>query len=80
VGKLTNGDIFDQIPKPGTPGPISFNLQGVIKGWTNGVPELREGGRITLYIPPSLGYGTRAVGSIPANSILVFDITLVNVQ
>ena len=53
-----------------------FMLNGVIPGWTDGIPLIKQGGRIHLYIPPSLGYGNRAVESIPANSILLFDVTL----
>lgn len=75
IGKLTDGTVFDQ-----SSAPIRFGLQQVITGWTNGVPQLREGGRIMLFIPPSLGYGSRAAGSIPPNSILVFDITLADVE
>lgn len=77
VGRLTDGTVFDQTTaqQPN----ISFNLGQLIAGWRNTVPFLRSGGRITLYIPPSLGYGNRAVQGIPANSILIFEITLVNV-
>ncbi|MEY3433469.1 MAG: hypothetical protein RL131_1405, partial [Bacteroidota bacterium] len=42
-----------------------------------GLPLINAGGKIKLYLPPSLGYGSRAVGSIPANSVLIFEITLV---
>lgn len=69
VGKFTNGNIFDQ-------GTASFGLNQVIKGWTNTIPLLKKGGKIRLYIPPSLGYGDKASGPIPANSILIFDVTL----
>jgi FKBP-type peptidyl-prolyl cis-trans isomerase FkpA len=69
VGKLTDGTQFDA-------NTADFMLNGVITGWTDGIPLIKQGGSIHLYIPPSLGYGNRAVGSIPANSILVFDVTL----
>ena len=75
TGKLTNGNVFDQQNSP-----ISILLTDVIPGWTNGVPLLKEGGRIHLYIPPSLGYGNQQAGTIPPNSILIFDVTLVAVQ
>jgi len=74
-GKLTNGTVFDQQTSP-----VSFSLSGLISGWKNGVPQIKEGGRIHLYIPPSLGYGSQQTGTIPPNSILIFDITLVAVQ
>ena len=49
-------------------------------GWQYGIPLVKAGGRIMLYLPPSLGYGAQTVGSIPANSVLIFDITLQSVQ
>lgn len=72
-GTLTNGTSFDQ-------GTIDLGLDQVITGWRDGIPQIAAGGVIHLYIPPSLGYGSSAVGSIPANSILIFDVTLNSVQ
>jgi FKBP-type peptidyl-prolyl cis-trans isomerase FkpA len=73
VGKLTNGNIFDQ-------GNTTFSLREVITGWRNGVPLVRAGGKVRLYIPPSLGYGSTPVGSIPGNSILIFEVGVDAVQ
>lgn len=80
-GYLTDGNVFDQ-----TATPIPFNLMGVIRGWTNGVPLVKEGGRILLFIPPSLGYGNQEVRDrntgalrIPANSVLIFEVDLTTV-
>ena len=56
----------------------TFALGGLILGWQKGIPLIQKGGSINLYIPPSLGYGANATGSIPANSILVFTIQLVD--
>ena len=75
VGKLTNGSIFDQHSSA-----INFSLGGLITSWRAGIPILKEGGRIHLYVPPTLGYGSQQNGTIPPNSILIFDITLVAVQ
>jgi FKBP-type peptidyl-prolyl cis-trans isomerase FkpA len=57
----------------------SFNLGGLIKGWREGLPLIGEGGSMVLYLPPSLGYGDQASGKVPANSILVFYIDLLDV-
>jgi len=73
VGKLTNGTTFDQ-------GTTTLGLDQVITGWRNGIPKIDQGGFIHLYIPQSLGYGASANGPIPANSILVFDVTLNGIQ
>ncbi|HMO60554.1 MAG TPA: FKBP-type peptidyl-prolyl cis-trans isomerase [Ferruginibacter sp.] len=74
-GRLTSGASFDS----NTTG-VSFYLGELINGWKYGIPLIKSGGKITLYLPPSLGYGSTPVGSIPANSILIFDIELVNVS
>jgi FKBP-type peptidyl-prolyl cis-trans isomerase len=76
-GKLTNGNTFDKAENP-----VPFNLSRVITGFKNGVPLIKAGGKIRLYIPPSLGYGPNPTpdGSIPGNSILIFDVTLVGVR
>ena len=74
-GYLTNGTKFDENLTG-----VSFTLGGLILGWQKGIPLIKAGGSINLYIPPSLGYGSNAVGSIPANSILVFNIQLLAVQ
>ena len=72
-GSLTNGSNFGG-------GYFETWLTDVVRGWTNVVPLIKEGGRLTVYIPPSLGYGNQANGPIPANSILIFDISLLAVR
>jgi len=58
--------------------PVTFGLNQVIKGWTDGVPGMRVGGTRRLVIPSELAYGSaRAAANIPPNSDLVFDIELV---
>lgn len=59
--------------------PASFPLGGVIKGWQDGIPGMREGGRRLLIIPPTLGYGATASGPIAANETLIFVVDLVKV-
>ena len=59
--------------------PSSFPLNGVIKGWQEGIPGMREGGRRLLIIPPALGYGATAQGPIAANETLIFVVDLVKV-
>lgn len=70
VGRLTNGDVFDQ------GNGVEFALSKLVIGWQEGIPLIGAGGKIKLYLPPSLAYGSQAVSGIPANSILVFDIDL----
>lgn len=70
-GYLTNGSVFDQTINGATYKNYLYNL---IKGWQIGIPLLKKGGRILLIIPSQLGYGSRAAGSIPANSVLIFEI------
>jgi FKBP-type peptidyl-prolyl cis-trans isomerase len=57
----------------------TFNLSDLIVGWQMGMEKITAGGSITLYIPPSLGYGTNVNGNIPANSYLIFSVQLVQV-
>lgn len=78
-GKLTNGNAFDN-SSPNYPNGIVFRLGNLISGWQIGIPLIKKGGSITLYLPPSLGYGGSSSATIPANSILIFNIELVNVQ
>jgi FKBP-type peptidyl-prolyl cis-trans isomerase FkpA len=81
TGQLTNGKVFDQQSS------FATELANLIDGWQQGVPLINKGGSIWLYIPPSLGYGGQAqkdatTGNIviPAYSILIFDIHLLDVQ
>ncbi|MDF3820563.1 FKBP-type peptidyl-prolyl cis-trans isomerase [Leptospira sp. 96542] len=80
TGKLTNGKVFDSSVDRGE--PFSFQLgQGqVIQGWERGIMGMKEGGKRKLTIPPKYGYGERAVGPIPANSTLIFDVELLKVK
>jgi FKBP-type peptidyl-prolyl cis-trans isomerase FkpA len=75
TGYLLNGTQFDQSPAGGS----TFSLNNVIVGWQQGIPKFKEGGVGRLIIPSVLGYGTQSTGSIPENSVLIFDIELINV-
>ena len=59
---------------------FTSGLNGLITGFQDGVPLIRKGGHILLYIPPTLGYGSANYGTIPGNSNLYFDIRLTDVQ
>jgi FKBP-type peptidyl-prolyl cis-trans isomerase len=76
-GSLLNGEVFDQTKEK----PASFPLGRLIKGWQIGLPLCRVGGKIQLIIPSSLGYGIRSRSSkIPVNSVLVFEIEVVDAK
>lgn len=75
-GYYTNGNVFDQSKPEG----ISFGLQQVIKGWTEGIPFFKEGGSGILLIPAHLGYGSFDYSSIPGGSVLIFDIKVIKVN
>src|SRR5258705_7632941 len=82
-GSLFNGQVFDSTVAGHT---AAFQLCQVIVAWQKGIPLVSEGGDITLYIHPSLGYGSNAVKDsqgniiIPANSYLKFDVHIVDIQ
>ena len=71
-GYFLNGEVFDESPATG----ITFNLQQVIKGWTEGITYFKEGGSGVLLVPAHLGYGSRDFSGIPGGSVLLFDIEL----
>lgn len=75
TGKLLNGNTFDQNSS------YSAALNKLIEGWQIGIPLIKKGGRIKLIIPSSLAYGCNGSGaSIPANSVLYFDVSLIDVK
>jgi FKBP-type peptidyl-prolyl cis-trans isomerase FkpA len=57
----------------------SFILNQLIKGWQLGLPQIKKGGSIKLYIPPSLAYGATGNGIIPGNSNLIYEVSLLDV-
>ena len=78
IGTLTDGTKFDSSFDRGQ--PATFPLDGVIAGWTEGLQYMPVGSEYIFYIPPALGYGSQTTDSIPANSTLVFDVTLISIQ
>ena len=81
TGKLTNGNVFDSSLNPGR-SPLRFTVGAgqVIKGWDDGLIGMKVGGKRKLTIPPSMGYGNRNMGAIPANSTLIFEIDLLSIE
>ena len=79
VGTLLNGTKFDSSYDAGRPFSFRVGAGQVIAGWDQGVPGMKVGGKRRLTIPPSLGYGNQRVGTIPANSTLLFDIDLLSI-
>lgn len=78
TGKLIDGTVFDSSVKRGE--PISFPLNGVIAGWTEGLQLMKEGGKCMLYIPSELAYGDGNNGPIPGGSTLIFEVELLEVN
>jgi FKBP-type peptidyl-prolyl cis-trans isomerase FkpA len=81
-GYLTNDSVFQTSNVP-----FTTALYNTIQGWQEGIPLMQKGGRCTLLIPSALGYGTQGQAAvppstvgIPPNSVLIFDIYLLNFQ
>lgn len=78
-GRLLNGTEFDSSYKRGE--PATFPLNRVIKGWTEGLQLLKEGGKAELYIPSNLAYGAQgAGGAIGPDETLIFEVELVAIK
>lgn len=75
-GYYTNGTIFDQSTDAG----VSFGLNQVIKGWTEGIPHIKTGGSGIFLVPSHLAYGNYDYRGIPGGSVLIFDVKLISVN
>jgi peptidylprolyl isomerase len=79
-GWLINGKVFDESYGRGQPYSFVEGEHRVILGWEQGLFGMKTGGKRRLIIPSAVGYGEQAMGSIPPNSLLVFDVELVGVK
>jgi FKBP-type peptidyl-prolyl cis-trans isomerase FklB len=77
-GTLINGKVFDSSVERNS--PATFPVNGVIKGWQEILVMMPVGSKWKVYIPSVLAYGDKPVGSIPANSILIFEIELISIN
>ncbi len=77
-GTLTNGDVFDSSVERGT--PATFGVTQVIKGWQDILQLMPVGSKWKVYIPSGLAYGSQGRPGIPANSILIFEIELLDIE
>ncbi len=78
TGELINGEVFDSSRERGQ--PVTFGLNQVIPGWTEGLQLMSEGARYKLYIPSDLAYGPGGNQAIGPNEVLVFDVELLAVN
>ena len=77
-GTLLDGSVFDSSVERGE--PISFGLNQVIKGWTEGVQLMVVGEKTRFYIPSNLGYGNKPAGKIGPGALLIFDVELLAIN
>ncbi len=78
TGTLTTGEKFDSSVDRGE--PAEFPVNGVIKGWTEALQLMKVGGKVKLAIPSDLAYGASGRPGIPPNSVLLFDVELLDVK
>jgi len=81
TGKLEDGSVFDSSIERGVPIEFTLGVGQVIKGWDEGIADMKVGEKRQLIIPPDLGYGPNGYPPvIPANSTLIFDVELVEIN
>jgi FKBP-type peptidyl-prolyl cis-trans isomerase len=80
TGRLLDGTVFDRTDNE----PLHIQVGLVVPGWNEGIQHVAKGGRIKLYIPPSIGYGDEncsgVISSVPGGSVLLYDIRLLDIQ
>lgn len=79
-GTLEDGTQFDSSYDRNEPFETQLGVGAVIKGWDQGIPGMKVGGKRKLTIPPGLAYGPAGQGSIPPNSTLIFEVELLEVK
>ena len=79
TGVLPDGTVFDSSIPRGAPLEFTLGAGQVIQGWEQGFAGMKVGGKRLIAIPPELGYGANAVGSIPPNATLIFEVELVEI-
>lgn len=77
-GTLIDGTVFDSSKDRGQ--PATFPVSGVVPGFSEGVKLVGNGGKVKLYIPPTLGYGDNPGGRIPPNATLIFDVEMISIE
>lgn len=77
TGTLMDGKVFDSSIERGE--PATFPLNAVIQGWQEGIPLMKKGSRYRLFVPAALGYGENSPSTIPPNSVLIFDVELIDI-
>lgn len=77
-GKLVDGTVFDSSFERGR--PMIAPLGGLVPAWMEALPKMKVGDEWTLFVPPALGYGERASGPIPPNSVMIFRVKLIDMM
>ncbi len=77
-GSLIDGSVFDSSYDRGV--PATFELNRLIRGWVEGIQLMKRGAKFIFFVPPDLGYGEREKPRIPPNSVLVFEVELIDFE
>lgn len=80
IGVLPDGTVFDSSRDRGEPFAFTVGVGQVIQGWDQALIGTKVGDRFIIAIPPELGYGAQAIGAIPANATLLFDVEVLGIE